>query len=82
MKKTTQQAREYAAKINWDLSAHAFDDDFGFASHVTQSDKQIYADKQKKLAEEIEAGMHDHNFTVWQRMNYFLTGESIPFLPQ
>ena len=77
-----QLARNYAAKIDRDIAEHAFDDDFGFASHVTDDDKHEYVKKHIKLAEEIEAGEHDNNFTVWQRMNYFLTGESVPFLPK
>lgn len=76
-----QKARVYAAKIDREIAAHAFDPDYGFASHVTDADKQAYADRHLKLAEEIEAGLHDHNFTVWQRMNYYLTGECVPFLP-
>ena len=81
MEDKTQQARIYAAKIHRDIAATCFDDDFGFASHVTQEDKQAYKEKEIEQAEEIEAGKHDHNFTVWQRMNYFLTGECPALLP-
>ena len=78
--KTKHAARVYAAKINRELAAHAFDNDFGFASHVTLADKQAYAERNIKLAENIEAGKLDNNFTVCQRMNYYLTGECVPFL--
>ena len=77
-----QAARVYAAQINRDLAAAAFDEDFGWASHITQSGKQQYADEQIKYAEEIEVGLHDGNFTIWQRMQYHLTGEMIAFLPE
>lgn len=77
-----QAAREYAAKIHHKLAASAFDPDFGFASHITEEDKQKYSDDQRRYAAEVEAGEHDSNFTIWQRMNYFLTGECTPFLPK
>lgn len=76
------EARKYAAKINHKLADHAFDNDFGFASHVTDDDKREYADKQRTFAREIEAGLHDGNFTVWQRMQYYLTGEWVPLFPK
>jgi len=77
-----QAARGYAAKIDDEIAEHAFDEDFGFADHVTEEDKRRYADDHRKHAEEIRAGKHDHNFTVWQRMHFFLTGECAPFLPK
>lgn len=73
-------AREYAAQIHHQMADSVFDDDFGFASHVTDSDKRKYAEDQRKYAEEVLRGEHDNNFTIWQRMNYFLTGECVPFL--
>jgi len=75
------QARKYAAKINHKLADGAFDDDAGFASHVTYQDKVEYARYQRQLAEEIEDGHHDNNFTIRQRMEYFLTGKCTPLLP-
>lgn len=76
-----EKARQYAAKPFRDCAKHAFDDDFGFADHVTDEDKRKFAAKHNAYADEIEAGQHDHNFTVWQRMKCFLTGECVPFLP-
>jgi len=75
-----QEARVHAAKIERRCAAECFNPDFGFADHVTQEDKQRYREKQLRMAEEIEAGKHDHNFTIWQRMNTYLTGECVPFL--
>lgn len=80
--KDLQRARNYAAEKDRDLAAHVFDYDFGFADHVTDDDKCDYAAKRISYAKEIEAGEHDGNFTVWQEMNYFLTGECVPFLPR
>lgn len=80
MTKTIQSARQYAAQINYELSASAFDDDFGFADHVTNEQKAKYAEDQLIYANEIEQGLHDGNFTIWQRMNYYLTGECVPLL--
>ena len=80
--KTKQQARIYAAKIHYDIAKHAFNDDFGFASHVTHDDKVKYVERHLNLAKEIEEGNQDHNFTVWQRMNEFLTGECVALLPK
>lgn len=76
-----QKAREYAAKTDLNIAKTCFDDGFGFASHVTQAEKQAYSDQHKKSAQEIVNGEKDHNFTVAQRMYYYLTGESVPFLP-
>ena len=80
-KQQLQAARVYAAQPSRDCADHAFDDDFGFASHVTREDKRRYVEDNLKHAAEVEAGKHDGNFTIWQRMNYFLTGECVPFLP-
>lgn len=76
-----QAAREYAAGINNRLAAGAFHPDAGFASHVTDADRLEYVRREVQTVRDILAGKLDHNFTVWQRMNYFLTGESVPFLP-
>lgn len=80
--KDIQNAREYAARINYKLSEECFDPDFGFADHITEADKINYSNEQKQFAKEIEEGKHDHNFTIWQRMHYYLTGESVPLLPK
>jgi len=78
--KTKQQAREYAAKLYYELASTAHDKDFGFASHVTDKDKDEYASKQLELANQIERGELDHIFSIQQSMHYFLTGECVPLL--
>jgi hypothetical protein len=82
-KYTTEQlqaAREYAASINHALADNVFSDDAGFADHVTDEGKREYAAKNKQIAKDIEAGKKDHNLTVRQRMEYFLTGTSTALL--
>jgi len=76
-----QAAREYAAQPERKCAAHALDIDYGFASHVTHAEKLVYVARNIAYAEAIEAGEHDTNFTVRQRMHYFLTGDCVPFLP-
>lgn len=76
------RARKYAAAVDWSLAAGALDPGAGFADHVTYDDKLKFIERHRTLATEIERGLHDHNFTVWQRMNYFLTGECVGLLPK
>lgn len=80
-KEQLQEARTYAASINRRIAKDCFLPDFGFASHVTEKGKQEYANKNLALADSIEAGELDHNFTVAQRMRYHLTGECVALLP-
>ena len=74
------EARRYAAMVCRDC-AHAclldFDGDY---NHLSPSQRGAYAAKDMIHALKIERGECDHNFTIWQRMDYFLTGESVPFL--
>lgn len=73
-------ARQYAAELPQKIADTCFDDDYGFASHVTLEEKQSYSDQHKDEAQSILKGEKDGNFTVAQRMYYYLTGESVPFL--
>jgi hypothetical protein len=75
-----QDARDYAAELYEQLAVECFNDDFGFASHITQADKEVYAQTKIKQADAIKAGERDHNLTIAQRMHFFLRGESIPLL--
>lgn len=79
--KTIQAARNYAAQIHHAIADNVFTADAGYASHVTNDNKRDIAKKHRTLAAEIEAGEHDHNLTVAQRMHYFLTGECVAILP-
>lgn len=76
-----QKAREYAAKLPYELARECLEPGFGYADHITEADKRRFSEAYFKHAQEIEQGLHDHNFTVWQRMHYYLTGECVAFLP-
>lgn len=77
-----QRARRYAARPSLRYARSAEAGKIDFASHVTSS--QIYSiiREHRVYAREILEGLHDHNFTVWQRMNYYLTGECPALLPK
>lgn len=81
-KEQIQTAREYAAGNAQRCAEKCFDDDFGFAQHVTYTDKVAYRADQLENADAIKKGERDHNFTIRQRMHYFLTGESVALLPK
>lgn len=49
-----------------------------FASHVTVEMKKEYFDRILALIEDIKSGKLDNNFTVWQRMNTYMTGNCEP----
>ncbi len=49
-----------------------------FAPHVTEDMKKEYFDKRASLIENIRLGNLDTNFTVWQRMNTYMTGKCVP----
>jgi hypothetical protein len=69
-----QEARVYAASFSRNVVA-AID-----SGKIVPNDPQAYRQRLIDSAERIEAGLSDGNFTVWQRMHYFLTGESVPLL--
>ena len=80
--KQIQAARRYAArpamKCAMDTEANKID----YVSHVTEAKKADIAISLRDNAREIVLGLHDGNFTIWQRMNTYLTGECIAFLPK
>ena len=72
-----QKARDYAASVNIEYADNIRDGKVKFSTMSPERIKE-FEKKQRKLAEEIKAGKHDSNFTIWQRMNYFFTGKSEP----
>lgn len=72
--KTVQDARNFAAQTERDLIA-ALE-----TGKLKANDPASWIKKLKQSVADIEAGKCDGNFTVWQRMNYFLTGECVPLL--
>lgn len=79
--KTKQQARAYAAKGSRRCAMLARQCRLGFAGHVSAAERVQYVADKERWADEVEQGMHDNNFSVWQKMNYFITGQDVPFLP-
>ena len=74
-----QLARNYAAHTEFNCALEAALTPSIFGDHMTKSDIERYIKKRLKHANEIMYGWHDSNFTIWQRMNYFETGECVPF---
>lgn len=70
----TQLARIYAAGIERDLARSLRD------GTTKANNGERWAAELDDEASAIEAGLRDGNFTIRQRMNLFLTGESVPFL--
>lgn len=69
-----QAARVAAVKVNRDLIASLE------SGETKANDPESWIKSLKACADDVEAGKYDHNFTIWQRMNFHLTGESVPFL--
>lgn len=61
-------------------NARAIKKENAYASHVTEKQKEQYLSKGLEYAEHIRLGNID-NFTIWQRVNNYLTGECVAFLP-
>jgi hypothetical protein len=76
-----QAAREHVAKKEREHAAASLLPNYGYASHVTQEQKERYAQRMLENAQRIEAGERDHNLTIAQRIHYFLTGQSVALLP-
>ena len=49
-----------------------------YASHITEKQKDETLAKDLDYAEQVRKGENLDNFTIWQRINYELTGESVP----
>ena len=76
-----QRAREYATTVPQTCIDSIKAGTYGFASHVTQEDVQKELTRLENQIEDILAGLSDDNFTIWQRMNYHVTGEMVALLP-
>ena len=79
-RKQVQAARETVADF-FAEHALAVRRENPYADHVSEDTKEALLQNQLDFALEIRRGRADHNFTVWQRMEYALTGECTPFLP-
>ena len=80
---TETELAEALKKVANDLreNAYAIHSENAYASHVTQEDKERYLQERLVYANEVEKGLHNSNFTIWQRVDTLLTGECIAFLP-
>ncbi len=66
---------------DWADNARKIRQEDEYASHVSEKEKDDTLLKDLEYAEEIRRGEKTNNFTIWQRVNQELTGESVPFLP-
>ena len=78
---TTDEARERVALYYEESMAREKEEDL-FASHVTIEMKAKYFADRVEFIRSIRLGKLDHNFTIRQRMHYYLTGEWVPLLPK
>ena len=77
-----QEARDHVGQKTRDNAAAILRGEWGYADHCnTPKHWEGFAAKEIQLADQIEAGELDHNFTIWQSINYFLTGECPGLLP-
>lgn len=72
-------AREYAASVNQCIADEALTATY-YADHITMQKREEIKRYNLRLAQEIREGKHDNNFTIKQRMYYYLTGKSVPFM--
>ena len=80
---TETELAEALKKVANDLreNAYAIHSENAYASHVTQEEKERYLQERLGYANEVEKGLYNSNFTIWQRVDTLLTGECIAFLP-
>lgn len=64
---------------DWRDLAHSIRKEDAYASHVTEETKEKDLNRRLAQADQIDAGTID-NFTIWQRVNEFLTGECVALL--
>lgn len=64
---------------DWERAAYEIRKEDAYAEHVTEDEKDQYLQEMINQAEEIRNGKVK-SFTIWQRVNYELTGECVAFL--
>lgn len=60
--------------------AHEIRQSDPYASHVSESDKERFLLESLENADRVERGEKDGNFSIWQRINQKLTGETVALL--
>ena len=73
------EARRAVAE-DWRTMAYDILKEDAYASHITEVEKLQFYQDELRYADEIERGEHDSNFTIWQRLNTYITGECIALL--
>jgi hypothetical protein len=76
---TLNQARKKCADFFLE-NAKQIREENPYAAHVTGEEKELDYNKRVKFSEEIREGKHDGNFTVAQRIHFYMTGNCVPFL--
>lgn len=66
---------------DWANLAYAIRKKDAYAPHVTEQQKDNQLIKMLVIAEEIRQG-NINSFTIWQRVNNYLTGECVALLPK
>ena len=66
---------------DWANLAYAIRKENAYAPHVTEKQKEDKLNRMLASAEEIRHGKID-SFTIWQRVNNYLTGECVALLPK
>lgn len=79
--KQIQEARNQTAQVFIDHAEEIKGGKVEFGGHVTKERQLSIAQENLDYAEEVKQGKHDSNFVIWQRMNFYLTGECPAFLP-
>ena len=79
MKLTEKEALVLVAK-DFRENAYAVRKKDRYAPHITEEQKDRFLKESLERADEIERG-ENLSFTVWQKVNYKLTGKCVGFLP-
>ena len=75
-----QRALDAVANDWCDMTKAVYKED-KYASHVTKSKKIELLNKGLDFAESIRQGNVCYGFTIWQRVNTYLTGDFVALLP-
>jgi len=76
-----QAARDVVADF-WEDNARKLRNSDDYGLHITDDQKGALLVKSLRFANRVRAGIEDHNFTVYQRLIFELSGESPALLPK
>lgn len=69
-----------AVAKEWRDLGHAIHKSDDYAEHVTQEQKDAILYQHLRSADEFEQGLSVPGFTLWQRLEHKLTGNTVAFL--